>query len=67
MNLPDDWPPTGLWNGKRVDLSRLESQVQKERWCEVAVDVPGLGVVRPWRFCTLGSEVTRGDDGLLKV
>lgn len=68
MDLPDNWPRTGLLDGKTVDLATMEETLPKERWAEVQVDVPGEGLIRPWRFMTPAGEVDRDPKtGMLRI
>ncbi len=60
-------PQYGKLRGKRVLLSEAESRLSKEDLAQVEVDVPGQGVIRPWRFVTDGSEIVVQANGRLAL
>jgi hypothetical protein len=66
MDIPKDWPTHGMLDGESIALTEVEALTPAER-AEVEVDVPGKGVIRPWRFVDDGSNVRVSDSGKLLI
>lgn len=57
-------PEYGKLRGKKVLLADAEARLSPADLTQVEVDVPGQGIIRPWRFVTDGSEITEKDGRL---
>ena len=57
-------PEYGKLRGKKVLLADAEARLSPADLAQVEVDVPGQGIIRPWRFVTDGSEITEKDGRL---
>jgi hypothetical protein len=57
--LPSNWPTHGTLHGRSVDLAEAKRTLSPSVLCDIEVDVPGEGVIRPWR----GSDYAIGPGG----
>jgi hypothetical protein len=48
------YPTTGTLRGEVVDLEIAAATFNEDDLTQVVVDVPGIGPIRPWRFCASG-------------
>ena len=56
---PDPVPPMpayGKLRGKRVSLAEAPSRLSADDLAQVEVEIPGQGVIRPWRFSSAESD-----------
>jgi hypothetical protein len=59
LYIPNDWPAHGTFHGERIDLRTEAPLLMPADLADVIVDVPGIGLARPWK----GSDYAIADNG----
>ncbi len=54
--LPEGWPSHGTLDGKPIDLMLAKRTLPPGELCDIEVEVPGQGVIRPWRGSDYGID-----------
>lgn len=59
LAIPRGWPPYGTFHGERIELRTEAVDLMPADLVDVEVDVPGIGLTRPWK----GSDYAIEDNG----